>query len=296
MEKLARLGLNWNYLQYFCAVAEHKSIKLASEDLGVSSSSVSEGIQSLELKLNCKLLARHTRRVELTAAGGSLYDSLKPIFEKQHQILESWDSRDFEIRSLHFGLVPSNSLLASLSLFQMILRSISAHKFVVHNCSQESLERLMSSGEIDVGFSESPIKSRSATSVKIGDCGIRYFVHRELADQPVSELLKTMKIGLLGAEHQQLEFQSRLDKLFPEISPQFLITDFATLLYEACLQKLAIVGYAADSKIPQKTELVEVRDPVLNGEGARSEHFLSWANRIEGSSIHTLLLSLVKSL
>ena len=62
-------------INYFLTVAREKSISKASEALFVSQPAVSKQIALLESELGCKLFERHTRGLQLTAAGKS-FESL----------------------------------------------------------------------------------------------------------------------------------------------------------------------------------------------------------------------------
>jgi DNA-binding transcriptional LysR family regulator len=65
-------------LRAFTAVAEHLSFSRAAEELGVSSSALSQTIRGLEERLGMRLLNRTTRSVSLTDAGAALLDDIGP--------------------------------------------------------------------------------------------------------------------------------------------------------------------------------------------------------------------------
>ena len=65
-------------LRAFAAVAEHRSFTRAAEELGVSSSALSQTIRGLEERLGMGLLHRTTRSVALTEAGASLLAEVAP--------------------------------------------------------------------------------------------------------------------------------------------------------------------------------------------------------------------------
>src|SRR3954469_13847437 len=56
-------------LRYFAGVARHGSFTRAADELHVAQSAVSQQVRRLEAELGVELLARTTRRVELTEAG-----------------------------------------------------------------------------------------------------------------------------------------------------------------------------------------------------------------------------------
>ena len=69
-------------LRAFEAVARHLNFRAASEELSLSQSAVSRQIQSLEEDVGVALFLRHTRAVELTAAGAQLLRAVLPSLER----------------------------------------------------------------------------------------------------------------------------------------------------------------------------------------------------------------------
>lgn len=61
--------ISMSYLRAFDAVARHLNFRIAAEDLALTQSAVSRQIQALEHEVGAALFLRHTRSVELTAAG-----------------------------------------------------------------------------------------------------------------------------------------------------------------------------------------------------------------------------------
>lgn len=60
------------HLRAFEAVARHLNFRAASEEMALTQSAVSRQIQALEEEVGASLFLRHTRAVELTAAGNQL--------------------------------------------------------------------------------------------------------------------------------------------------------------------------------------------------------------------------------
>lgn len=61
------------YLPAFVAAAQHKSFKLAAEQLNVSPSAISQQIKTLEQHIGLELFSRQKREIQLTRAGESFY-------------------------------------------------------------------------------------------------------------------------------------------------------------------------------------------------------------------------------
>jgi DNA-binding transcriptional LysR family regulator len=69
-------------LAAFAIVAEERSFTRAAGRLGVSQSALSHAMRTLEKRLGLQLLARTTRSVSPTAAGGALLEELAPALER----------------------------------------------------------------------------------------------------------------------------------------------------------------------------------------------------------------------
>ena len=65
-------------LRGFAAIAEQRSFTRAAEQLGVSSSALSQMVRGLEERLGVRVLNRTTRSVSLTEAGASLLTEVAP--------------------------------------------------------------------------------------------------------------------------------------------------------------------------------------------------------------------------
>ena len=68
-------------LEYFCAVAEEKSISAAARELHVAQPPISRQIAQLEEELGVQLFLRGSKGMSLTDAGQSLYQQTQQIFQ-----------------------------------------------------------------------------------------------------------------------------------------------------------------------------------------------------------------------
>lgn len=66
-------------MRVFCVAAERESFREAAEVLFLTSSAVSHQIKHLETELGFKLFERTPRSLELTKAGRSFYEDIKPL-------------------------------------------------------------------------------------------------------------------------------------------------------------------------------------------------------------------------
>ena len=68
-------------LNAFVLVATHRSFRRAADELGMTPSSLSHAMKSLEERLGVRLLSRTTRSVSTTEAGETMLRSLRPALE-----------------------------------------------------------------------------------------------------------------------------------------------------------------------------------------------------------------------
>ncbi|MGW2364532.1 LysR family transcriptional regulator [Streptomyces sp. NPDC001667] len=73
------MDLDLRKLRYFAAVAEYRHFGRAAERLYITQPVLSRQIRALEQELDCTLLERTTRSVELTATGKQLYEEARGI-------------------------------------------------------------------------------------------------------------------------------------------------------------------------------------------------------------------------
>lgn len=142
------------HLRYFVAVAEHKSIRLASERIHVTQPAVSRQIHDLEEELGLELFERHPRGLTLTTAGESfLFDvrkimnDLEAAARKAKRISTGWAGRlrlGFVENSSWDGIVPD-----ALRSFQLATPSASLELSPLN--TPEQIQRI-EDGMLDGGF------------------------------------------------------------------------------------------------------------------------------------------------
>ena len=79
-------------LTAFAAIATHRSFRRAADELGLSPSTLSHMIRSLEQRLGVRLFNRTTRSVAVTEAGERLATRLKPVLRDLEVALDDIDN------------------------------------------------------------------------------------------------------------------------------------------------------------------------------------------------------------
>lgn len=105
MQRTRPIGVG--YLRCFEAVARLQNFRAAAEELALTQSAVSRQIQSLEAEVGVTLFMRHTRAVEITAAGAQLLQAV-------HQVLPRLDA---SVRHVRRGAGRKNVSITTFASF-----------------------------------------------------------------------------------------------------------------------------------------------------------------------------------
>lgn len=142
-------------LAIFLAIANHRSFRKASVELGVTASALSHALRAIEERLEVRLVNRTTRGVALTEAGERLFDRIRPAFLDIDAALEDLNS----FRGQPYGKLRINAARAStkLVLLPIVSRFLRAYPSVeVEIVIDDALVDMVSSGfDAGVRFGES---------------------------------------------------------------------------------------------------------------------------------------------
>jgi DNA-binding transcriptional LysR family regulator len=107
-------------LSIFIAIANHLSFSRAAVELGVTPSSLSHALRTVEERLGVRLVNRTTRSVALTEAGQRLYARIKPAFLDINDALDDLNSfRDTPAGTLRFN---ASRVAAKVALLPAAIR------------------------------------------------------------------------------------------------------------------------------------------------------------------------------
>lgn len=111
-------------LSAFLAIANHRSFRAASVQLGVSASALSHALRSVEERLGVRLFNRTTRSVALTEAGERLYARVSPAFRDINDALDDLNNfRDRPAGTLRFNAAKQSSRLVLLPVVTRFMRA-----------------------------------------------------------------------------------------------------------------------------------------------------------------------------
>ncbi len=125
-------GTQFADLSAFVAVAEHRSFRKASAQLGLSPSTLSQTIRSFEERLGVRLLNRTTRSVALTDAGERLLADAQPVLDGVEKAIEAVNSfRDSPVGTLRLTISRVAALTLVCPLLPQFLRQFPEIKLEV---------------------------------------------------------------------------------------------------------------------------------------------------------------------
>ncbi|KGD76740.1 LysR family transcriptional regulator [Tatumella morbirosei] len=141
-------------LRYFLSVAEHKSIRLASNYVHVTQPAISRQLQDMEREVGFNLFIRHPRGLDLTPAGETFYHDVKKLMADLDVSIENAQRIDSGFEGhLRLGFVENSSwdgvVPATLRHFQQLVPQATLELIPLNTPEQVSL---IEKGNLDGGF------------------------------------------------------------------------------------------------------------------------------------------------
>lgn len=163
--------MNFQFLRYFCVLAQELHFGRAAEILSITQPPLSSAIKSLEQELGAELFLRdNKRKVELTAEG--------VVFLKEAtQILEQVERSARVVRAvrqglagrLDIGLSPSLIYRGVMRIIQEFKQEYAELEIILHEMPMgEQVERLIR-GQLDIGFANGAATPEQLNSLRLPD-------------------------------------------------------------------------------------------------------------------------------
>jgi LysR family transcriptional regulator, glycine cleavage system transcriptional activator len=150
-------------LRAFAAVSRHLNFRAAAEELALTQSAVSRQIQALEEEVGASLFNRHTRAVELTAAGMLLLGASAPGLERidsaVRQIRTSTGRKQVSLTT--FASFASMWLIPRLEVFQKENADID----IRIDASDASVD--METADVDIALRYGPAAKMPAHAIRL---------------------------------------------------------------------------------------------------------------------------------
>ncbi|WP_158588464.1 LysR family transcriptional regulator [Henriciella mobilis] len=228
--------LDWDKLRVFSVVADLKSFTAAAKKLGESTPTVSRKIDDLERKLNCELLLRTHRGVELTEAGRVVEAHVHAITEKANSIW--YDVCALDIEGTGRIRMAAGDGVASHWLTRTIPEFLDTHPGIELELKISDEEVNLLSGDADMTIAWEQPRHRDLLSQRLGVLHYMFFASPEyLAQHGEPESLFDLQghTCLLHSNYQnQIDAWSTRAHDLKKALSYSVITNSGTVLREVC--------------------------------------------------------------
>ena len=139
------------HLRYYVAIAEERSFTRAAERLWIAQPGLSSQIRRLEQELGVRLFERHTRGVDLTAAGEVFLERARAVLAAA-EVAESvgQDLQEGRVGRIRLGIATGMGWSRSSALLEAFGRSWPAIEIAVVESQEGTLLRELRDGRLDV--------------------------------------------------------------------------------------------------------------------------------------------------
>lgn len=216
--------LNYNHLYYFWMTYKKGSVTLAGEALFLTPQTITGQIRQLEDRLGGRLFKRKGRSIEPTELGQLVFRYADRMFSISYEMLETVTYQKENETSFNVGIAD----VLSKQIVSKILMSVLPNDGSVHLRCRESTHELLleqlREHKLDMILSDCPVDSTQHPdlfSKKLGECGVSFFCHAPLPEQPFPQCLMERPL-LIPAKRSMVGRQ--LNRWFEEqgISPKVL--------------------------------------------------------------------------
>ena len=286
------MALNLEYLRIFHAVARHKSISRAAEELHLSQPTVTKELRRLEEQLGFHLFFRHSRGVRLTHEGDYLLRQLEPSMKA----LLKTEHEAEKLRDLDGGIIRINYNTHSPQtiLSDYLQDFLSAYPgFVLDSCiAQRSMIcPLLDQGIVDISLGHRP--ASFAVDHRLDDAPISQWKPETLAGYslgvfedvllvgpPLAHLTKSA-LNMADLASYPLIFQRKMDHVGQNIysntigqtdeakaqnfCTEDLLALFRLIQYEPYIAVVSSLGKRQYEKIPGLIPL-QITAPLMKSE------------------------------
>ncbi|WP_040807830.1 LysR family transcriptional regulator [Nocardia concava] len=159
------MDLDLRKLRYFAAVAEHRHFGRAAEQLYIAQPVLSRQIKAFEQELDCALLVRTTRNVELTAAGRQLYEEAQSILAAVDAAVQRVQRADRGARRLVIAFSPGLRISEAIREFAALHPDIDTDIVPARWWERDTPLR---DGRAQIGYLRRPFDDTGMRTIPVG--------------------------------------------------------------------------------------------------------------------------------
>jgi DNA-binding transcriptional LysR family regulator len=159
------MDLDLRKLRYFVAVAEHRHFGRAAQQLYIAQPVLSRQIRAFEQELQCALLVRTTRSVELTAAGKQLYEEAQGVLAAVAAAVRRVHDIDRAVQRLVVAFSPGLHVSDAIRAFTACHPDVETDLVPARWWEQDAPLR---DGRAQVGYLRRPFEDSGLHTIPIG--------------------------------------------------------------------------------------------------------------------------------
>ncbi|KNZ43388.1 LysR family transcriptional regulator [Acetobacterium bakii] len=156
------------YLENFCKVAIAKSISKVANDTHVSQSALSQQISKLENDLNCTLLERSNKGVELTEKGKIVYQYADNIVRTVSMMRKKLDESDNIVKDIKIEAFWTIANYSLPCVMYKVKKRFPQNNFEIKSNKSHDIEENIVNNICDLGVIYGKPKNPKLSSYKIG--------------------------------------------------------------------------------------------------------------------------------
>jgi DNA-binding transcriptional LysR family regulator len=244
-----------NDLATFLAIARHRSLRKAADEIGVTPSALSHGLRTLEDQLGVRLFNRTTRSVGLTEAGERLRGRLAPAFRDIDDALEDLNT----FRDTPTGMLRINAGSGSTEciLVPMVTRFLAAYPGINVEIVVENAFIDIVAGGFDAGVRFGELLQQDMIAVPLGPpqrsacVASPEFFHRHPKPETPKDLknLPCIRYRFPSGRFYEWEFERDGARLSVEVDGQVTLGD-SPLAVRAALDGAGI-AFAFEAQVEE---------------------------------------------
>jgi len=175
--------LNYHHLLYFWTVAREGSLASAADRLGLTPSTLSTQIHTLERSLGVELFEKSGRRLSLTEMGRVAIRYAEDIFTTGRELVDTMRGVAGNSLRLHVGVADVVPKLIAYRLLAPVLGRPSL-RWACLEGKVDALLAKLSAHELDLVISDAPVPPHTHTRAynhPLGQCGLSFFASKQVA-------------------------------------------------------------------------------------------------------------------
>ncbi len=227
------MNINYELYKIFYYVCIHKTISKAAEELFISQPAITQSINNLESKLNCKLFTRTKKGVVFTTEGKLLFEHVQKAFEefeKGENALLNY--KNLEVGTLKIGAsttVTQNVLMPYIEKFHKRYPNIDIQ---LTNALSSDLVTKLKNGSLDILFMNLPMEKEKNIKIipikKVQDIfvGNEHFYNLTNGKINLNDLKKYPTVFQKGPSNTRMFLDTYLKNNNVNIKPQNEIVSY----------------------------------------------------------------------